>query len=439
MRRILGSHVYGVAPRAGCWWDETCDLPECAVLDADLRCDVAIVGGGFTGLNAALELAARGVDVLVLDAEHPGWGASGRNGGFCCLGGSKLEDDAIDRRFGREARLEWRAAEVAAIDHVAEFLERSGTVADVHSEGEAWLAHRARDMHGTDRVVARVEEDYGVTPRVRTAEELRADGMSAGFHGGVTIPLGFALNPRKYLVGLTVAAQIAGVRVFSRASVDRLERAGTGWRLRSGRQVVRAEQVLVATNGYSSEDVPHWLAGRYMPAQSSVVVTRPLTRDELEARGWTSRQMCYDSRNLLHYFRLMPDDRMLFGMRGGLGASAVSEARARARVIRDFRAMFPAWADVPITNYWSGLVCLSRGFMPFAGPVPDSPGLWCAMCYHGNGVAMGSYAGKLVAQAMSGRDVRPVAMREPLDAFPLGRARRALMLPVYAGFALRDL
>lgn len=439
MRRIFGPHVYGAAPRAGCWWDETCDLPECPAPDGDMRCDVAIVGAGFTGLNAALELAGRGADVVVLDAEHPGWGASGRNGGFCCLGGGKLRDDALDRRFGREGRLEWRAAEVAAVDHVAKFLERTAADADLHSDGETWLAHRARDMHRIEEAASRIEENYGVAPRIGGPGDLRAEGMSAGFHGGVTIPLGFALNPRKYAAALLSEALAAGVRVFSRAPVDRMARQAGVWRLHTGRHGVRAEQVLIATNGYSSEDLPDWLAGRYMPAQSSVVVTRPLTPEELEGQGWTSRQMCYDSRNLLHYFRLMPDNRMLFGMRGGLGASPASEARARTRVTRDFRAMFPAWAEVELTHYWSGLVCLARGFMPYAGPVPEQPGLWCAVGYHGNGVAMGSYAGKLVAQAMSGQESRPAAMRVPLDAFPLGRARRALMLPAYAAFLLQDL
>ena len=439
MRRIFPDHVYGEAPRAGCWWTETCALPECPPVGSNMRCDVVIVGGGVTGLNAALELAGRGCDVILLDANHPGWGASGRNGGFCCLGGGKLEDDALDRRFGREGRLEWHAAEKAAIDRVAAFLDRTGSDVDRHSDGEVWLAHRARDMRGVDSIARWIEENYNVTPVLATAEDLRAQGMSAGFHGGITIPLGFALNPRKYVAALMSEALKAGVRLHSQATVERMGREAGSWRLRTGSHAVRAEQVLIATNGYSSEDLPGWLSGRYMPAQSSVVVTRPLTRAELDAQGWTSRQMSFDSRNLLHYFRLMPDNRMLFGMRGGLGGSPASERRARARVARDFRAMFPAWAEVELTHYWSGLVCLARGLMPYAGPVPGQPGLWCAMCYHGNGVAMGSHAGALAGQAMAGEDTRPLAMRTPLASFPLGRARRALMLPVYAAFALRDL
>ncbi len=439
MRRIFGAHAYGDAPRAGCWWDETCDLPDCPPLDGDVRCDVAIVGAGFTGLNAALELAHGGADVVVLDARSPGWGASGRNGGFCCLGGGKLEDDALDRRYGREGRLEWRAAEMAAIAQVAGFLERTGTDADVHSDGEVWLAHRVRQMRDIDAAAARVEENYGVAADVIAADALGDRGMIGGFHGGLGVPLGFALNPRKYVAALLHEALKLGVRIHSRAGVTGMARNSGEWHLRVGPHGVRATQVLVATNGYSSEDVPAWLAGRYMPAQSSVVVSRPLTQAELEAQGWTSRQMCYDSRNLLHYFRLMPDNRMLFGMRGGLAASPASEARARARVSRDFRTMFPAWRQVELTHYWSGMVCLARGYLPYVGPVEGQPGLWCAMCYHGNGVSMGSHSGKLAAQAMGGRDMRPQALRGPFERFPLGRARRTLMLPAYVAFALGDL
>ena len=121
------------------------------------------------------------------------------------------------------------------------------------------------------------------------------------------------------------------------------------------------------------------------------------TQAELEAQGWTSRQMCYDSRNLLHYFRLMPDNRFLFGTRGGLLSSPRAEAAAQARARRDFEAMFPAWSNVDTPFGWSGMVCLSRNRTPYVGPIPEMPGAFAALAYHGNGVAMGSYSGHMLA------------------------------------------
>lgn len=441
MKRIFGDFVYSEGPRAECWWTQTCDVPDGLELDASLTCDVAIIGGGFTGLNAALTLAKSGVDVVLLEAETMGWGASGRNGGFCCLGGAKIKDDALDRKFGVQGRLDWHQTEALAIDQVAQFLEQTGTNADVHSNGETWLAHREKDMRDIEAQARRSEENYGVPVEVYQKSDLVAQGLNAGFFGGMTIPVGFGLNPRKYLAGLICAAQSAGARLYDRAWVTELVQKGRLWHLKSGHHTITAEQVIVATNGYSSETVPRWLAGRYMPGQSNVAVTRPLSDQELDAQGWTSSQMCYDSRNLLHYFRLMSDRRMLFGMRGGLGGSPVSERRARARLNHDFRAMFPAWSHVDLTHHWSGMVCLARNKLPFVGPVPGQPGLFCAMCYHGNGVAMGSYAGGLVAELALGEPARlyPQAMKQPFKQFPLGAARRALLPVVYAGLMLADL
>ena len=148
--------------------------------------------------------------------------------------------------------------------------------------------------------------------------DLVAAGMNGPFHGALTTPVGFGLNPRKYLFGLAGAAVKAGASLFQNSPVQALGRRPGGYILATPQGRVFCDTVLVATNGYSSEDMPDWLAARYMPTQSAVLVTRPLSDAEVAAQGWSSDQMTYDTRNLLHYFRLMPDRRFLFGMRGGL-------------------------------------------------------------------------------------------------------------------------
>lgn len=441
MTRIFGDYIYSDAPRQGCFWDTTCDVPNVPALDDSRVVDVAIIGAGFTGLNAALTLAEGGAQVVVLDAHAPGWGASGRNGGFCCLGGGMAEDAALDTKFGRDERLNWRATEKAAVEQVARFLDEVGVGADRHSNGETVLAHHARAMRHFEDHARAVEDNYGVTPVIHTPAELDRLGLSAGFHGGMTLPIGFALNPRKYIGALLQKCLDAGVDVFQGAQISTLSRTGGQWRLVAGDHTILAEQVIVATNGYSSEHIPRWLSARYMPTQSNVIVTRPLTDAELAEQGWTSHQMCFDSRSLLHYFHLLPDKRMLFGMRGGLGGTAGSNDRAIVRLMRDFRKMFPAWQAVEATHSWSGLVCIARNRMPFVGPVPNRPGLWCAMAFHGNGIAMGGLAGQLVGHAVLKNDSRdiPKPMAEPLARFPYGRFRRILMPLVYGTLTLADL
>ncbi len=441
MRRIYPEFAYSDGPRAGCWWDQTCDIPSRPALTGDHICDVAIIGGGFAGISAALHLAQAGVSVSVLESEYVGWGASGRNGGFCCLGGGMLENAALEKAFGRQGRDEWRHAEMAAINLVDGLLKRFNIDADRHSEGETQLAHRPRDFEQMRKKVDDYAETYGFEVQLTEKADLEAQGMNAGFHGALTLPVGFAINPRKYVTGLAAAAEQAGAQVFHHSPVTDIQRDAGGFDLRAAHGRVRAKRVIVATNGYSSEDMPDWLAGRYMPTQSSIIVTRPMTQSELGAQGWTSGQASYDTRHLLHYFRLMPDNRMLFGVRGGLMATAGSEARAIRRARADFEAMFPAWKQIETPNTWSGMVCIARNRMPFVGQVPDVPGLFASLCYHGNGVAMGSYCGALLSDLVQDKvpqRVYPKAVQRPLAKFELGRFRRAIMPFAYAGFALQD-
>lgn len=436
MRRIFSDYAYGAGPRAGCWWDETVDVPRNPPLDGDIRCDVAIIGAGFTGLSAALQLAKAGASVAVLDAQGVGWGASGRNGGFCCLGGARASDARLDRTYGKPARLAWRRAEVAAVELVDSLIADLHLDVDRHSRGETLLAHRPKDALPFAAEAAAVAENYGVSAEVLGPSDLADQGMSGPFHGALTIPVGFGLNPQKFVAGLAAAARNAGARLFDETAATQISKG----RVVTATGTVHASQTILATNGYAQEDMPPWMAGRYMPAQSTVLVTRPLSDAELRAQGWTSDQMAYDTRNLLHYFRLMPDGRFLLGMRGGLLSGRQAEARARARVLRSFRQMFPAWVAVEVTHSWSGLVCLARDQVPFAGAVPGAPHLLAGFAYHGNGVAMGTLTGKILADLALGRtpDVYPEVMQHPPRRFPLGPYRRALMPPLYAAMGLQD-
>ncbi|MDJ0823619.1 MAG: FAD-binding oxidoreductase [Paracoccaceae bacterium] len=438
MKRLYETPAYG--PQGACWWAETVDDDTWPQLTGDLHTEVAVIGGGFTGLSAARHLARDGVSVTVLEAEHAGYGASGRNGGFCCLGGAKAPGALLRRRFGEDGARDWYACERAAIDTVARILDEDGIDADIHSEGETLLAHSPRAWAAMQDEAPQVAQDYGVDPVLTPRDGLRQQGLGGPWHGAMTIPLGFALNPRRYHAGLARAAQSAGARLYGQSPVTGLRRDGK-WQLDTPQGRVTADTVILATNGYSAEDLPSWLRARTLPVQSSVIVTRPLTKDEQAAQGWTSAQMAYDSRTLLHYFRLMPDGRFLFGMRGGLRATSRANAAIARQIRADFHQLFPAWRDVEITHDWQGLVCLMANLTPFVGPVPDHPGLFAGLGYHGNGVAMASHAGALLADLVQGRRPAqyPAAMQAEPKRFPLGPYRRALLVPAYLAARAFDL
>ena len=367
------------------------------------------------------------------------FGATGRNGGFCCLGGSKASDAYLDQKFGKPERLLYRKAEAVAL--VSRLLKTNQIDADRHSDGETLMAHRPKDVEAMMNEKNTIRENYGVDPVFYPKEELLQHGFGGQFHAAMTTPIGFALNPRKYADGLLDAAMGYGLKVYGHSPVIKIEKKSGSFRLTTPKAQVHAATTIVATNGYSSEDLPDWMRARYMPVQSSIVVTRPLSQDELTAQNWTGEQMAYNTHNLLHYFRLLPDQRFLFGMRGGLFATNTNIRIIKKEIRRDFQRTFPEWANVDIEHQWYGLLCRNRSRTPYVGPIHNMSGAFAGFGYHGNGVAMASYSGALLSDLVMGKTPDlPYAkpMRTVPKRFPLGSYRRHLLRPLYQWMAWRD-
>jgi glycine/D-amino acid oxidase-like deaminating enzyme len=441
MRRLYEPAAYDTGRWPDSHWRATAPAaPRHAPLQGAARAEVAVVGAGYAGLNAALVLAARGIDVAVLDAGQPGWGASGRNGGFCCIGGTKLPDAEIARRHGIDEARALRRFQIGAVEHVAGLLETHGIDAERGPPGEICIAHSPRAWAELRAEVEERNRLMGEALRLIPREELAQEGLGCAVaHGASYDPTGFPLHPMRYVLGLVEAARSAGVRLYGDSAVTGLAPADGGWRLATPGGEVRARKVLVATNGYSSEDLPPWLSGRTLPALSTILVTRPLTGDERRAQGWTGQRMAYDSRSLLHYFRLLRDGRFLFGMRGGLSAAPAAEARIRAEARRHFEIMFPAWSRVETEREWSGLVCLTGSLTPYVGPVPGAEGLFAALGWHGNGVSTASFGGQAAGRMIAGEPGRlPAPLAAPPRRFPLAPFRRNLLALAYLWRGWKD-
>ena len=427
----------------GSYWEASVGtIREDRQLVGDARFEVAVIGGGYTGLSAALKLAEAGVSVCVLEANRVGWGASGRNGGFCCFGGTKLSEADLVRKYGLDEARRLIAYQLEAMDTVADRIDRFNLDVDRHSKGEVYLAHRPRDAAGFAEEAAYLSSTFGLKARVLSAEEMTEEGLGGpGFHGAMHVDHGFALNPMKYVLGLADATRRAGARIFAHTPVQKVVPEDGAWRLTTRHGSVRASKVVLAGNGYSREGAPDWLNGRLMPVMSSVMVTRPLSESELSDQGWTSDLMAADTRILLHYFRLMPDRRFLFGTRGGIFETPSSLAAVHARGRADFDRMFPAWRHVETEHRWHGHVCLARDLSAFVGPVPDQKGLYASLAYHGSGVAMASLSGERLAEMILGRRKpadMPAVLSKPFRKFPLPALRKFYLQGAYWWYGLKD-
>ena len=422
------------------WWAASAgpgvDAP---ALTGAVTAEVAVIGAGFTGLNAALALARRGVDVVVLDAGAIGWGASGRNGGFCCLGSAKLSWPAIIRRFGLAEARRFFTLQVAAIDHVRALLADHVIDADAGPEGEITLAHHTAAEAGLAVEAALLREAFGVDCDLLSRQDLAARGLAMAEAGaGLLVPHGFPLHPLKYQLGLARVARAAGVALHGDSAVTGWARAGGFHHLATAGGTVRVRRVVVATAGFTREDLSPAFAGRLLPVLSNIIVTRPLSPDEQAAQGFTSRHMCADSRRLLHYFRLLPDGRLLFGARGGISASPEAEPAMRARLERDLARMFPAFAGVGIDYFWRGLTDLTFDLLPHLGTMEDGS-VHYLLGFHGNGVAMASLGGALLGRRLAGEAIDlPAPLTQPLPRFPFPSLRQTYLRLAYAAYGLGD-
>lgn len=196
----------------GSYWEVSVPQPrQDRKLHGNALFDVAVIGAGFAGLSAALRLAEMGISVCVLEAEHVGFGASGRNGGFCCLGGTKLDARQLVNRFGLEEARKFLAFQVAGINLVAQRLDSWGVDADRHSKGEMLLAHRAKDVADLKSEAEFLKANFGIRTRFLSREELFEQGYGGpSFHGGLHVPYGFALNPMAYVQALADRLRRAG-------------------------------------------------------------------------------------------------------------------------------------------------------------------------------------------------------------------------------------
>lgn len=442
--KLYPDHAYDPAPAPSYWQATVPDAqPGPALVDDladDLTVDTAVIGGGYTGLNAALRLAERGVDVAVFEAGHPGWGASGRNGGFVCVGGAALGYGDLIAKHGQAETQAFVDHQRASIDHVAALLDQHNINADRHSNGEWALAHSAKAFEGQAEE-AEIERALGLTVTAYSQAELDERGMSGPkFHGGYQLDCGFAIHPLKYATGLARATEAAGAKIFSRSKVTAINN-DNGYRLTVNGQNVRARRVILAANGYAQEGLVPWLNGRFLPVVSSIMVTREITKAEQQAQGWWSDQAAYDTRALVHYFRMLPEGRMMFGVRGGTSLSERGDRYLETMIRREFETLFPKWRDVEASHRWTGLLSLARDRSLYTGPIPGMANAWTSFAYHGNGVAMGSYCGRLLADIALGDlapNALPLPMRAPARKFPAAALRMAYIKAVYAWWDVKE-
>ena len=402
MKRLFDNNLYEFGLPQSSYWEATVgDIAlDDAPLDTNDCCDVAIIGGGYTGLSAAYHLARDyDVDVRVLEAGHFGWGASGRNGGFCCIGGTGLHRDGLVKRAGLEAARDYYRAQVDAVELVRQIGSDESIDFQPQGQGEVEVAHTPRAFERLQKDHALMTEGLGLDAELYSPDEARERFYDSTEQFGALISKpAFGLHPLRYCRGLAAAASARGARLHRHSEVVNWVTDAEGNQhvyTREGQ--LQARRVIYATNGFIQEKLRPEFFARTIPVISAIIVTRPLTDDELAAQQWVTEHPVANSRRILNYYRILPDKRLLFGGRGDARGSEDGERRTYAGLAETLGSIWPHWKDIDIEYRWHGLICTTATLCPTIGQLDDDANIYFGFGYHGNGVNTATWAGKQLA------------------------------------------
>ena len=368
--------------------------PETAPLAGDVTTRVVIVGGGFTGLSTALHLAEAGIEVLVIEANEIGWGASGRNGGQVNAG-LKWEPDDLEAGFGPDLGTRMVQLGGSAPDLVFDLIARHRIECAPVRGGTIRAAVSKRSERGI-RSHQEQWEERGAPVEIADAENMIALTGSLAYSVGAYDRRGGQLNPLGYARGLARAALGAGARIVTRTPVLGLTQAGTGWTVRTAGGTVTADRVVIATNGYS-DDLWPGLRRSIVPAFSAIAATAPLQED-IAAAIMPTRPVLYEMSAAYAYYRVDDQGRFLMGGRSVLRDSATfSDYRG---LVSHARRLFPALENALWTHCWNGQTAITWDHLPHVHE--PAPGIHIGLGYNGRGVAMATAMGRMLARRVAG-------------------------------------
>jgi glycine/D-amino acid oxidase-like deaminating enzyme len=365
------------------------------------KVDVAVVGGGFCGLSAARVLAKRGVSVALLEAETLGWGASSRNGGMV-LTGMKLPAPTLIKRYGREAVRRMYAASLESIDLVEKIVDEEKIACDFSRCGHLEVACKQGHFEAYAEAAAEIKREFGHELRIVPKSELKNEIGSDIYFGGMVDETSAGLNPARYVNGLAKAAQRSGASIFERARVTRIQRQNSGgsrsFRLETPCGEVTAKEVIVASGAYTTEATPA-LRKKVIPIGSYIIATERVPA-ELARQLSPKNRMIYDSKHFLYYYRLTPDNRILFGGRAAFFPESENTVRESAELLRrGMIEVYPQLQKTKVEYVWGGTLDFAFDVMPHSGKID---GMYFAIGFAGHGVAAATWMGAKLAGVLCG-------------------------------------
>jgi glycine/D-amino acid oxidase-like deaminating enzyme len=395
------------------FWHDTATMPqEDSTSPLPDRVDVAVIGSGVTGLSAARTLAQRGTRVAVLEAETIGWGASSRNGGMV-LPGLKVSMRTVIQRYGMDLAKRLYQCSLDSIDTVEQIVREENIDCGFARTGHLLAANKPKHYEALKGEIEFMQKEFNRKAHLVPPGEMQSEIGSRVYHGGLVDEISAGVNPAQFVAGLARAAEKAGATLHARARVNKLTRPSTtGEALRSGqrekrfvvetgRGTLEADSVFVATSGYTGKATKS-LQKKVIPIGSFIIATEKLS-DELARELSPKNRMIFDYKHYLNYFRLW-DGRMIFGGRAAFFPENENTITQSAEILRrEMVTVYPQLRDAQVEYVWGGTLDFAFDMMTHVG---EEAGMFYALGYAGHGVAMGTYLGKTVAEAMLAGNIK---------------------------------
>lgn len=409
------------------WAENSGQAPEDdGTLEHDIDVDVVIIGAGYTGLSCALHLARdHGIKAHVLEANKTAWGCSGRNAGFILKSSGRKSYTDMSRQWGEEV-MRGIYDEMSAGVALVKSLIDEGITCQVQQPGYLKVAHKPKKLTELEVLAKLQQKQFGYDVQVLSAEEVRHQYMDdKNAYGAIRYQDGFGLNPLQLAWGYQRFARQAGAKIHTASPVIAWQELSSGkHQLITPKGKVTADKVVIATNGYTPKHLHRIVQNRTLPVLSQIIVTEPLTEQQLAACNFLTSNVVMDTRALKYYYRKLPDNRILFGGRGAITGKKADDPYYAKRLLSVLKSSFQPLSAINYDYAWSGWICMSLDDIPhiYQNSTQD---VFYSMGYCGSGVSFSAQAGRRLADKVAEQKVPDLPLyQKALPKFPFAPLRR---------------
>lgn len=399
------------------------------ILTKDTHTDVLIIGSGYAGMSCAYHLSKHfNIWPTLIEANDIAWGASGRNAGFVLPLSGRLGYSDLVKRFGMDATQFMHKEFLAGVELVESLEKATDFGFDRQPNGYIKIAHRPKYYDQLQRQADYLAKNFNYQVEPLSIEKFRDNYVNHhDAFGALRYECGFGINPFKLALSYRHLLQQLNVPVYiNTPALSIVKKPNHVFEITTPNASITAEKVVICTNGYSTRGLSASIENRLLPVQTSILVTRPLTATEIENSGFNTHQVMMDTRALKYYYRLLPDNRILFGGRGAISGKQANDPIYHQRLLHALKQSFPALKAVTMDYKWQGWISVALDEIPHIYGDNDT-GVYYSAGYCGAGVSFSSLAGKRLAEKVAGctadHHQSPI-LSTPLPKFPLAKFRR---------------